>query len=160
MPRYQEFCESLKVGKARTEEELLRQEDKERTLPLAVGEIVQRMCAAFQVPADRVRYMDSPSRLPTGTLSGGAPLLQYHPEKGRYSLDVEIGVGDRPEEAPDPVWLHLECVPLEHGGLEFRFESAIFQLPDEEGPFFDQVAAAINRDLRAGYTPGPRRIGW
>jgi hypothetical protein len=51
-------------------------------------------------------------------------------------------------------------VPLRHGGLEFHLGSDIFRLPDEEKALFDQLAATINRELREGYTPGPRKIGW
>jgi hypothetical protein len=160
MSRYQEFSDSLWVGRAKAQEEQLKHADEERVLPQAVAEVVRRMCAYFQCPEERVRYIDARSGIVTGTLPGGTPLLPFNPEKGRYGLDFQIGVAGRPEEDPYPLWVHLECVPLRHGGLEFHLSSDAFQLPDEETALFDQLAATINGELREGYTPGPRKIGW
>ncbi len=158
MSRYREFCESLRAGKARAEEEQLQRDDEEHGLPLAIGNIVRRMCESFRCPAERVRYVDSRSRLPTGALEG-PPLLRYDPGSGRHGLDVEIGLRDGLEEEPCPVWVHLECVPLRHGGLELHFGPNHFHLPDEEEAFFKHVADAINRELRQEHVPGPRQVG-
>jgi hypothetical protein len=160
MSRYQEFSDSLWVGRAKAQEEQLKHADEERVLPQAVAGVVRRMCAYFQCPEDRVRYIDARWGIVTGTLRGGTPWLLFNPEKGRYGLDFQIGVAGRPEEDPYPVWVHLECMPLLHGGLEFHLGPDIFQLPDEETALFDQLAATINRELREGFTPGPRKIGW
>lgn len=160
MSRYREFCEALCVGQAKAKEERLEREDEERILPQAVAQVVRRMCASFQCPEERIRYLDARSGLVTGTLQSGTPLLLLNPEKGRYGLDFQIEVAGRPEEAPYPVWVHLECVPLRHDGLEFHLGSDIFQSPDEEKALFDQLAATINRELREGYVPGPKKIGW
>jgi hypothetical protein len=160
MSRYQEFSDSLWVGRAKAQEEQLKHADEERILPQAVAEVVRRMCACFQCPEERVHYIDPRSGIVTSTLRGGTPLLPFNPEKGRYGLDFQIGVAGRPEEDLYPVWVHLECAPLRPGGLEFHLGPDIFQLPDEEAALFDQLAATINRELREGYTPGPRKIGW
>ena len=159
MSKYQGFCDSLWVGRAKAEEGLDR-EAQERTLPQRAGEVVRRLCASFQCPEDQVRYVDACSGIATGPVRDSAPPLHYNPEKGRYGLDLDIGVRGRPEEGPQPVWVHLECVPLPHGGLEFHFGPALFQLPEEEGALFSQVAEAINRALRAGHAPGPRKVGF
>ncbi len=55
MSRYREFCESLWVGRARSEEEQFQRDVEEHTLPLAVGKVVQRMCRYFQCPDEEVR---------------------------------------------------------------------------------------------------------
>jgi hypothetical protein len=160
MSRYQEFCDSLGVGQAKTEEEQAQREDEEHVLRKTVGELVRRMCASFQCPEEQVRYVEVQAGIATGALRDSELLLQFSPEKGRYGFDLEIGVRGRPPERAHPVWVHLEVVPLKHGGLEFHFGSVLFQIPEEESAFFATVAEAINQDLRAGYRPGPRKIGF
>ena len=160
MSRYREFCDSLRVGQAKAQEEQLEHEDEERTLPQAVAEVVRRMCAYFQCPEGRVRYIDPRSGIATGMLRTGTPLLPFNPEKGRHCLDFQIDVADTLEEDRHPVWAHLECAQLRHGGLELHLGPAIFQLPDEEKVLFDELAAAINRRLREGHRPGPTKVGW
>jgi hypothetical protein len=159
MSRYAEFCESLWVGQAKTREQRLKREDEERTLPQTVADIICRMCADFQCPDERLHYMDTRSGIATGTLRDGTHLLLLDPEKGRFGVDFQIGVAGRPEDEPYPVWVHLECVPLRHGGLEFHLGSDILLWPEEEKGLFDAIAATINRELREGHVPGPRRIG-
>ncbi len=160
MSHYDEFVQSLSVGQARAEMEQQEREDEDRALPPAVGDVLQRMCASFGCPLERVRYLDAQARLATGTLRGGVPLLRYIPEKGRYGLDVEIGVGDQPHKGPHPVWLRLQVVPLRHGGMEFYLGRRYFQLPEEERAFFDHVAEAINQALREWCGPAPTKIGF
>jgi hypothetical protein len=159
MSRYEEFVESLSVGKARTEAEELEREERDCSLPLAVGDVLRRMCHSFRCPVDRVRYVDTRAHMGTGTLHGGAPLLRYIPEKGRYCLDVEISVAGKGIQAPYPVWIYLEVVPLRHGGMEIHLGPSFFQLPEEEQEFFDCMADCINSELRERYSPAPRRIG-
>jgi len=158
MSSYREFCESLRVGKARTEEEQILRQDEEQALPLAIGAIVQRMCDSFQCPTRQVRFVDVRSNLPTGTLES-MPLFRYDPESGRYWFDVEIELRDDPDAEAYPVRLHLECAPLRHGGMEVCFGSEHFQIPEDEKAFFGCIAGAINQELRSGYAPGPRLIG-
>lgn len=160
MSKYQQFCESLWVGKARAEELQLEREEEERTLPRAVAGIVRRMCNYFQCPADQVRYVDAQANIVTGTVEDALPPVRYQPDRGRDAVDLEIRIGGPADEERYPVWLRLEFAPLKHGGLEFHFGSAAFQLPDEEQLLFDQVAEAINHELRKGYAPGPRKIGF
>ena len=159
MSRYREFCESLRAGQARAAEEQLQREDEEHALPSAVGQVLRRMCDHFQCPDGRAHYVDTRADVVTGQLVGAAPQLYYNPESCRRYLDLEMRVGDSPAVAGHRVWLHFEMVPLKRGGLEFYFGPERFQLPDEEKALFDRVADAINRELRAGYTPGPQRIG-
>jgi hypothetical protein len=45
-------------------------------------------------------------------------------------------------------------------GLEVRFASEDFQLPAQEGLFFNHIADVMNAELRKRYTPGPREIGF
>jgi hypothetical protein len=160
MSKYLEFCNSLRFGRATAREDQLGRADEEHVLAQAVAQVVRRMCAYFQCPEERVRYLDARSGMATGAVRGGTPLLPFNPEKGRYCLDLQLGLAGRPEEEPYPVWVHLECAPLKHGGLEFHLGSAIFQLPREEHALFDELAVTINRKLREDYVPGPRRIGW
>jgi hypothetical protein len=160
MSRYREFCDSLRVGQAKAREQQLEHADEERALAQAVGEVVRRLCTYWECPEERVCYIDARSGLATGTPGRGTPLLPFNPEKGRYGLDVQIGLAGRAEESPYPVWVHLECAPLRHGGLEFHLGPAVFRLPDEEEALFEQLAATINRELRAEYVSGPRKIGW
>jgi hypothetical protein len=159
MSKYQEFITSLGVGKAKAEEDRLAREDEDRNLPLVVGDFVRRMCDYFQCSADQVRYIDTRSNIPTGSLQEGVPLLRYAPERGRYCVDLEIGIGDQGKNELYPVWLHLECVPLKHGGMEVHFGPSFFQLPDEEKGLFDNIADAINEELRERYGPPPRKLG-
>jgi hypothetical protein len=158
MSKYQEFRESLWVGKAKTDQDRLESEDEKLAFPMEVGKIVGRMCVYFACPVQDVRYVDIPARLTTGALESGAPLLPYDPETGRYCLGVEIALRDRADEEPYPIWLDLECAPLKHGGLEFHCGPDRFQLPDEEAAFFDYLAAAINRELREAYVSAPRIV--
>jgi hypothetical protein len=160
MSKYQEFCESLWVGKAKTEEEQLERQDEERTLPRTVGNVIQRLCQYFQCPAEQVGYVDTQANMVTGTLQDRVPPVWHDPQKGRYCLDFEMGIVGPAAQDQYPVWLHLEFVPLKHGGLEFHFGSASFRVPDEERALFNQVADAVNQELRKAYTPGPRRIGF
>ncbi len=160
MSRFREFCESLRIGQARAQQERLEREDKERTLPQTVAEIAGRLGAYFECPRERIRYIDARSGVVTGMLGSGTPLLPFNPEKGRHALDFSIEVAGQSEEDLHPIWIHLECVPLRHGGLEVHLGPALFQLPDEEKELFDHLAAAINRELREGHVPGPTRVGW
>jgi hypothetical protein len=159
MSKYLEFCDSLRVGQAKAQEQQLEREDEERALSQAVAGVVRRMCAYFQCPEKRLRYIDARSGIATGTLRSGTPLLSLNPENGRYCLDIQIDVAGRPEEDQHPVWVHLECAPLWHDRLEFHLGPDIFQLPDQENALFDQLAATINQELREGYMPRPRQIG-
>jgi hypothetical protein len=160
MSTYEQFCESLRAGQISAQEEQLRRAEEERSLPPAVGDVIRRLGASFRCPAGRVRYVDTQANLVTGTLEGALPPIRYSPEKGRHCLDVEIGVGDRPAREPYPVWVHLEFVPLRHGGLEFHFGRGVFRAPDEEGALFNHIAGAINHELRKGCAPGPRKVGF
>ena len=58
MSRFQEFCESLRAGKARADEEQLEREERLRDLPVALGEVFRRMCASFRCPASQAHYVD------------------------------------------------------------------------------------------------------
>ncbi len=159
MSRYQEFCESLRVGQIKAAEEQLERQESRHALTQAVGDIVRRMCEYFQCPADRVRYLDSQANMVTGTLQGSVPPIRYDATSGRDCLDVEIGVGDEADKDLCPVRLRLEFVAPRHGGLEFHFGSTVFQLPDEERALFDRIADAIKEELRKGYMIGPRKVG-
>jgi hypothetical protein len=119
MSKYQEFCDSLWLVQAKTREEQLLREDEEHVLRQMVGEVVRRMCDAFECPAEQVRYVDTQAGMAIGTLGDSEPLLRFNPVKGRYALDLEIGVRGRPPEPAHPVWVHLEVVPLKHGGWSF-----------------------------------------
>jgi hypothetical protein len=160
MSKFQEFCESFWVGRAKTEEEQLQREDELRTLPGAVGQVVRRLVAAFQCPSERAHYVDPQAGIAVGTVQGSDPPLHFNPEQGRYSLCLEIRVGDQPGTDQYPVWLNLEFVPRKHGGLEFHFKSAIFQTPDEEEDLFQEVAEAVNQRLREGVGTAPCKIGF
>ena len=160
MSKYQEFSESLRVGKAKTEEEQLKQQLEERTIPRAIANTIRRMCEYFQFPAEQVRYVDAQANIVTGTLQDTVPSLQHNPDRGGYRLDLVMALGGPPTKDQYPVWLHLEFVPLKHGGLEFHCGSTIFRLPDEETALFNHVADTINQELRNGYTPGPKKIGF
>ncbi len=159
MSRYQEFCESLWVGMTKAAEQQLTQEDRDRQLPHTVAQIVQRMCDSFQCPVGRVHYVDDQANIVTGTAEAKLPVFGHDPEKARSYLDIEIEIGELSGQVY-PVRLHLEFVPLKHGGLEFHFGSHGFQIPHEERLFFDCVAEAINRELRQGFTPALRKIGF
>jgi hypothetical protein len=158
MSRYRDFCESLRVGKVRCEEEQFLREEEEHSLPSTAGAVVRRMCQSFQCPAEQVRYIDGRSGLPTGTLDS-LPLLLHDPTSGRQGFDVEIKLANGPAEDRQAIWLHLECAPLRHGGIEFHFGPEHFHLPDEEEALFDHIAEVINQELRRGYIPGTRRLG-
>jgi hypothetical protein len=148
------------VGKAKTEAEQLEREDEERSLPLAVGGVVRRLCAYFQCPIDQIRFVDTQANVVTGMLQESVPAIRFNAAKGRHYLYLEIGIEDQPVHERYPIWLRLEFVPLKHGGFEFHVCPAIFRLPDEEEAFFHHVANAINQELRKGYTPGPKRSGF
>jgi hypothetical protein len=160
MSKYHAFCESLRVGKAKTEEEQLKQQDEAGTIPQAVAQTIKRMCEYFQCPAERVRYIDAPAKISTGTLQDALPPLQHNPDRGGYCLNLVMGLGGPKAEDQYPVWLHLEFAPLKHGGVEFHWGSAVFRLPDEETALFDSIADTINQALRSEYTPGPKKIGF
>ncbi len=160
MSRYQEFCESLRVGQIKAEEEQLERQESRHALTQAVGDVVRRMCEYFQCPADRVRFVDTQANMVTGTLPCGVPPVRYHSTSGLDCLDLEIGIGDEADKALCPVRLRLEFVAPRHGGLEFHFGSTMFQLPDEEKALFDRIADAIKEELRKGYTIGPRKLGF
>jgi hypothetical protein len=160
MSRYREFCHSLRVGQAKARAEQQEHEGEERARPQAVAEMVRRLCAYLECPEERVHYIDPRSGVATGTLRTGVPLLPFSREKGRHSLDFQIDVADAVDEGYYPVWAHLECAPLRHGGLEFHLGATTFRLPDEEKALFDELAAAINRQLREGHTLGPTKVGW
>ncbi len=160
MSRYLEFARSLRVGQAKARAEQLAREGEERARPQAVAAVVRRLCAYFECPEGQVHYIDPRSGAATGTLRTGAPLLPFNHEKGRHSLDFQIDVADPVDEEHHPVWVHLECAPLRHGGLEFHLGCATFRLPDEEKALFDELAAAINRQLREGHMLGPTKVGW
>jgi hypothetical protein len=160
MSRYREFCHSLRVGQAKARAEQQAREGEERARPQAVAEIVRRLCAYFGCPEGRVHYTDPRSGVATATAQTGAPLLPFSHEKGRHCLDFQIDVADAVDEDSHPVWAHLECAPLRHGGLEFHLGCATFRLPDEEKALFDELAAVINRQLREGHALGPTKVGW
>jgi hypothetical protein len=160
MSRFHEFCESLRAGKARAEEEQLRREETERILPVAVGELLQRMCDRFGCPRERAHYVDLDTNRVAGTVRGSAPPLRFDPQGGRYHLGLEIGVGEPPGEEQYPLWLRFEFAPRRQGGLECRFGSELFQVPPDEEALCDHVGNVLNEELRQGYTPGPRRIGF
>jgi hypothetical protein len=94
MSKYQEFCESLRVGKAKTETEQLEREDEERTLPRAVGEVVRRLCDYCQCPIDQIRFVDTQANVVTGTLRESVPAVQFNAAKGRHYLDLEFRIED------------------------------------------------------------------
>ncbi len=160
MSRFQEFCESLRAGKARAEEEQLEREELLRDLPVAVGEVFRRMCTSFRCPESQAHYVDVDTDTVGGTAQGSAPPIRFCPEKGRYRLGLEIRVGAPADQDHYPVWLSFEFAPLKPGGLEVHLGSSIFQLPAEEEAFFNHVADAINHQLRQGCAPAPHKIGF
>jgi hypothetical protein len=160
MSRYQEFCKSLWIGSAKSKGEWQERQDEEYSLPRAVGQLVQRMGDFFQCPPGQIRYVDTQANVVTGTAGRDVPELHYDSAKGRYYLDVELGINDRLGVAAYAIRLRLEMVALKHGGLEFHFRSARFQLPDEEQALFEHVAESINQELRESYSPSPKKIGF
>jgi len=160
MSRFQEFCESFRAGKARAEEEQLEREERLRDLPATVGDVFRRMCASFRCPENQAHYVDLDTNTVAGTVHSATPPIRFCPEKGRHCLGLEIRVGAPPDQDQYPVWLSFEFAPLKPGGLEFHLGSSIFRLPAEEEAFFNHVADAINRELRQGCTPAPRKIGF
>jgi hypothetical protein len=156
MSKFQAFSEAYWVGKAKAAENQLEQEDTLRHLPVAVGELVQKMCAYFQCPKDRAHYLELETNTVSSSVANGAPPLRYQPESGQHCLGLEIAVG----EDRYPVWLQLAFVLLKHGGFEVHLGSSIFQIPAEEIAFFNEVADAITGELRQSYTPAPLKIGF
>lgn len=159
MSRYTGFGESLAMGKARAEEEQALRDEEEYALPQMMGEIVRRMGDYFGCPAEQVGYVDPLARVSTRMREASAPPLYHNPETGLHGFDVEI-VLRHPDGEEYPVWLHLECASLRHGGVEIHFGPDHFQLPTEEEAFFDHVADAIDQSLRESYVPAPRKLGY
>jgi hypothetical protein len=154
MSKFQEFCESFLVGKAKAEADQLQRDEECRTLPLALAKIFQRMCDYFQCPPEKVHYVELEANTVANTVQDGVPPVGWNPESCRKCLALEIGIAEH------PVWLYFEFVPLKHDGFEFHFDSTIFQIPAEEKKLFDHVAETINQELRKSYTPMPRKIGF
>jgi hypothetical protein len=160
MSHYKEFCESLKVGKARTEEGQREQLEAYCHLQEAVGQVVQRMCDSFHCPREQVHYVDTRAGTVCGMVHESLPTIWFDPETGRSCVGLEIRIVEPEYEGYYPVWLGLQFVSLSRGGLEFHLGPDSYQLPEEERTFFNRVANVINEELRKGYTRGPRKIGF
>jgi len=160
MSKFEEFCTSYWVGKAKNAEERLNHEGEFSRLAANAGNIAQRMCAYFQCPADQVQYVDIATDTVCGTIRDSLPSVHFSPDKGRNRFVLEIKVTDRQSGGNYPIWLQFEFVPLKHGGFEFYFGSDSFQVPTEERRFFDHVADRINHELRQGDVPAPLRLGF
>ncbi|HLN28850.1 MAG TPA: hypothetical protein VK395_13980 [Gemmataceae bacterium] len=158
MTKFDEFCDSFWVGKAKTEEGCLEREDELRRLPVAVSQVLQRMCSFLQCPEGHVHYVDLETNAVAGTVESSLPPISFDHKRGRNIIGLEIRLGERPSRNQYPVWLRFEFVPIKHGGLEFQVGPDLFQVPEEEEKFFSRVAEAINHSLRQGYTAPTRTI--
>jgi hypothetical protein len=154
MSRFEEFAESLRVGRARAEREQFDREEEGRTLQQTVGMTFQRLCDYFQCPKDQLHYVDLLANSVAGAVHNNSPPIGFNPATARKRVGLEIRLDEH------PVWLYFEFVPLKHDGLEFHFAADLFQLPGEEKKFFDQIAETINRELRANYAPAAHKIGF
>jgi len=160
MTKFDEFCDSFWVGKAKTEEERLEREDEQRRLPVAVGDVFQRMCSFLQCPEDHLHYVNPETNATAGAVGRSLPPIGFDHKKGRNIIGLELRLGEPPSRSQYPVWLRFEFVPIRHGGLEFHVGPDLFHVPDEEEKFFSRVAEAINRSLRQGYTAPTGTIGF
>lgn len=154
MSRFEEFIQSLRVGRTSTEREQLERDELCRTLPQTLARVFQRLCDNFQCPNEQAHYLDLQANSVAGAVRNSAPPVGLNLATGRRCLGLEICVDEQ------PIWLYFECVPLKHDGLELHFRGDLFQFPAEETKFFDQVAGAINQELRSGHAPAARKIGF
>jgi hypothetical protein len=159
MAKFQEFCASFWVGKAKTEGEYLQQEEEKRDLPAAVGQVFKRMCDSFECPREQARYVDLETQTVADLVYASLPPLRFDPAKGCYRVGLEIRISEAPQGDHYPIWLGFEVLPLKHGGFELRFGATDFPVPVEEHALFEYVAEVVNQELRQGYAPPPRKIG-
>ena len=101
---YDDFCESLRVGKARAAEAEAEAQDEQHVFERAVAGVVRATRERFACPAQAAHYVDPQSRLPA-MVPGDLPPLRFEPQTGRHALDLEIALHAGQGEPHDPIEL-------------------------------------------------------